>query len=151
MLCAHGNIQGEGDALKILFQPVTVPKKAQRTSKKRVYAENGSYTYTGDVLKVAGQLYDEQVEITGSDEGNATNPKFSLLKFWRDIVIPKLEELCKKHGCIIRHQEDNAGPHRETVYRNFMMDEFTKRGWIYKPQPPQAPITNTNDSIYLRI
>ena len=79
--------------------------------------------------------------------------KISLLKLYQDTIIPALEEKVvnrfSNNGtvkvCIVK-QEDNAGPHNCSTYRNEMKKIFTEKEWILFNQPPQSPITNVHDA-----
>jgi hypothetical protein len=45
-------------------------------------------------------------------------------------------------GAIVVHQEDNAGPHKEGVYTEWLQAQFDDRGWKLELQAPQGPYTN---------
>ncbi len=51
--------------------------------------------------------------------------------------------LCE--GAQVIYQEDNAGPHQEEKYTEWMAEEFNKRGWKVKLQAPQGPYCNVLD------
>jgi len=72
-------------------------------------------------------------------------PKFSLLAFWKEVLLPKLEALARKYGCVIRFQWDGAGPHTEEELVAWLRTEFGKRGWMFVFQPSQSPETNIHD------
>jgi hypothetical protein len=72
-------------------------------------------------------------------------PKFSLLAFWKEVLLPKLEVLARKYGCVIRFQWDGAGPHTEEELVAWLRTEFGKRGWMFVFQPSQSPETNIHD------
>ncbi len=44
-----------------------------------------------------------------------------------------------------RAQEDNAGPHIDKTYKDWLQGEFDRRGWKLEPQAPQGPYTNVLD------
>jgi hypothetical protein len=52
----------------------------------------------------------------------------------------------------LAHQEDNAGPHKEGKYHEWLTQEFVKRGWKLELQAPQVhtelPYTITLTRIY---
>jgi hypothetical protein len=55
-------------------------QKAKKDSYKRVYQEDGTYHYPKipeNKLRMKGEMYFESMEITGSNEGTATDPKLS--------------------------------------------------------------------------
>jgi hypothetical protein len=43
------------------------------------------------------------------------------------------------------HQEDNAEPHIDKTYKDWLQAEFDKRGWKLEHQAPQGPYTNVLD------
>jgi hypothetical protein len=77
---------------------------AERDTYKRVYATDGSGTYTypktpANRLRVKGQEYFEGMEITGSSTGKKKNPnsKYPLTEFFSD-EFQRLEELAQELG-----------------------------------------------------
>jgi hypothetical protein len=93
------------------------------------------------------------LEITGSSEGTAKSPKFSLLKnFYTDIEVPKLKELARQReaatGKRIRfaYQIDGAGPHQDKKLLTSLNEQLREINSFVFFQPSQLPITNTNDA-----
>ena len=84
-------------------------------------------------------------EVTGKSSGTTDKPKFSLLAFWKTHLLPKLEALARKYGCVMRFQWDGAGPHTEEELVAWLQAEFGKRGWMFVFQPSQSPETNIHD------
>jgi hypothetical protein len=68
-----------------------------------------------------GDLVMTDCNVTGSNYGTATKPKFPLLELWTTVLLPALEALVKPggpcEGAIVVHQEDNAGPHIDKTYK----------------------------------
>ena len=85
-------------------------------------------------------------------EGTVSNPKYSLKKFFKEIEIPRLEQLTlqlqQKYNqpVVVRYQMDSAGPHTDNNLRDFLDDEFHERNWMLVRQPPQSPLTNVKDT-----
>jgi hypothetical protein len=54
----------------------------------------------------------------------------------------ELDELVKEggpcDGAIVVHQEDNAGPHIDKTYKDWLQAEFDRRGWKLEHQAPQV-------------
>merc|ERR1711963_931543 len=73
------------------------------------------------------------------------------MKMYQDEAMGKLEDLARQiesetgKRVVVIGQEDNAGPHQNETYRAYMNTEFDKRGWQYRPQPPNSPTTNVRD------
>ena len=128
---------------------------SKKNTYRRVYTDDGTYSYPRleqNISRRQGELYFETLEITCSKEGSVSKPIYSLLNFFLDIEIPKLEELTKEitawygHRAVVRYQMDNVGPHVEEQFSMRLGEEFHQRGWMLVPQPPNSPITNKKDA-----
>ena len=79
----------EGRVVKVRMDRAGRIVATKEDSYKRVYANDGkSYTYpkiAENRLRVKGQLYFQNMEITGSKEGTEKEPKMALLPYHRDI------------------------------------------------------------------
>jgi hypothetical protein len=93
--------------------------------------------------------------ITGSNEGTAAAPKFTMLGYFKYKILPILDKMTKGpedgspageyHGYTVVLQGDNASPHAETGFKEFIGVEFEKRGWLVENQAPQSPYVNVCD------
>jgi hypothetical protein len=96
-----------------------------------------------------GDLYRVAANVTGSNTGTPTDPKFPLLQLWEVVLLPALDSMVAPGGpcagAIVVHQEDNAGPHKEGVYAEWLQAQFDERGWKLELQAPQGPYTNVLD------
>ena len=142
-------------ALKIDLQRAGGLIVADRDTFRRVYRDDGTYHYPRNPesrLRIAGQQYFQNWEITGSNEGTPTDRKFSLLKYWREELFPildkKVQQLQQEMNkqIVVRFQWDNAPPHIDDKLTKFLDAEFSIRGWLLVPQPPNSPLTNTQDA-----
>ena len=131
--------------------------EAVRDSYKRVYKDDdsGDYHYPrvpDNLLRSAGQLYFKSMEITGSNEGTDKEPKFSLLKLFKEEGLPAMDALAQQltartgKRIVIVKQWDNATPHMCKTLKKWMKKEFNQRGWELRNQPPNSPTTDTKDS-----
>jgi hypothetical protein len=77
------------------------------------------------------------------DVGTPAKPKFALKCLWEHVLIPALETLVapggKCEGAVVVLQEDNAGPHKEGKYHEWLQGEFQSRGWHLELQASQVP------------
>jgi hypothetical protein len=93
-----------------------------------------------------GDLVHQDCNVTGTDTGTPSNPKFSLKGLWEDCLLPQLDALVAADGpcagAIVCHQEDNAGPHIERQFHQWFEAEFKRRNWQLELQVPQGPYTN---------
>ena len=87
--------------------------------------------------------------VTGTDRGTASKPKFALKGLWENALFSSIGNLVKAgaryEGYTVVFQEDNAGPHQEGNYSTWLREEFKKRGWKLELQAPQGPYTNVLD------
>jgi len=132
----NNNFQLGGEAFKVLLERADAVVKAKQTSYKRQYRENGTYHYPkedSNISRRAGDEYFQNHEITGSNEGTANNPKFSLLKLWTDLIIPALDELARELSTklnnlvIIINHWDNATPHKDKTLLKFINEQCAPR------------------------
>ncbi len=61
--------------------------------------------------------------------------KITLSRLWHNVLLPEMDALVEVEvgepcceGAIVVHQEDNAGPHIEKTYKDWLQGEFDKRG-----------------------
>jgi hypothetical protein len=64
-------------------------------------------------------------------------------------LLPEMDALVQEGGpcagAIVLHQEDNAGPHIDKTYKDWLQGEFDRRGWKLEHQAPQGPYTDVLD------
>lgn len=154
-LTFRNDMTAGGEAFKLSLERVGAKLPAAKDSHKRVTHPYGSHGYPAipeNLLRRKGVLYFKNLELTGSSNGTAQSPKYSLLSFFKDKEIPKLDELCnqleEQLGCrvIVRYQLDGAGPHNDAKLNQYINHEFDRRGWLFRKQPPNSSLTNVNDT-----
>ena len=111
--------------------------------------ETGKRTSKGNPVKFnRGDRVITDCNVTGSTYGTASKPKFPLMELWTTVLFPELDALVKPGGpcdaAIVVHQEDNAGPHIDKVYKTWLQEQFDTRGW----RLPGTP--GTTGSVYER-
>ena len=81
--------------------------------------------------------------------GTADDPKFPLKAVFEKCIFPKLEKLVGPGGRHEGHrvviQGDNAGPHQDSTFLNYVTSHCTQKGWLWCPQAPQMPHMNVLD------
>ena len=92
-------------------------------------AATGKRFSKGNAVKFnRGDLVLTDCNVTGSNYGTATKPKFPLMELWATVLFPELDALVKVggpcEGAIVVHQEDNAGPHIDKVYKSWLRQQF---------------------------
>ena len=89
-----------------------------------------------------GSVIAADCNVTGTDCGTPSKPKFPLKALWEHVLIPALEALVAPEGlcagATVVHQEDNAGPHKEGNYHTWLKTEFESRGWKLELQAPHV-------------
>ena len=151
------NIENGGDAIKLAFtrcQSNKVAKKTVRESRRDPNTQR--LKYDGKVLQTKGDLYKVDCCVTGSNHGTVDSPKFPLMAYFEHNVFKALKDLVKPggryDGYTVVIQGDNAGPHNDATYLNFVKQYCTREGWHWEPQGPQMPHMNVLDlSVFLNM
>ena len=120
-----------------------------------MYRDDSSYRHPKievNLLHCEGQDYFKSCELTDSKEGTMKKPKISLLKVYKEHIIPDLEEKIVRRfnnngnrKIVIIKQEDGAGLHQDKMYLKEMQQMIDERGWILFCQPSQSPVTNVHN------
>ncbi len=80
--------------------------------------------------------------VKGFDEGTTSVPCFFLKTLWEHSLIPAIQALTAEEeacaGAQVIFQEDNAGPHIEGRYTNWVTETFAELGWRIHLQAPQG-------------
>jgi hypothetical protein len=96
-----------------------------------------------------GAPYFVDCNVTGSDEGTASDPKFALMGLFKGTIFPMVSKLVgpggKYEGYIPVFQGDNAGPHQDATFKRCVEDQCSEKGWKWEPQAPQMPHMNNLD------
>ena len=143
------SIENGGRAHKIGFYRAQSNKVAKKLVRAAVRQPDGSVQYSGEVLRRKGDLYMVDCAVTGSDPGTADSPKFPLKSLFETKTFPDIEELVgpggKFEGYTPVIQGDNAGPHAEEAFVQFVQRHCEAKGWHWEPQAPQMPHMNVLD------
>ena len=104
-------------------------------------------TFRGNPIKHhKGVPYLVDCNVSGSNPGTPSSPLFPLQSLWEHNLMGAVENLVAPggpcEGAQVVFQEDNAGPHVEGTYREWMQGEFDKRGWKIELQAPQGMCTS---------
>lgn len=96
----HNNDMTKGGcAEKVSLTRVSHMVKAKKDTYLRVYHDDCTFTYpkiAENLLRRKGQEYFEPLEINGSVEQCGKKKKFSLLKWFLDVKIPRLKSLVQQ-------------------------------------------------------
>jgi hypothetical protein len=143
------NIENDGEAMKLVFFRAQSHKIADKEQRKGVRQLNGKIKFLGEILRRKGDPYLVDCCVTGSNEGTADDPKFPLKKLFQECIFPMVTGLVgpggKYEGYIPIFQGDNAGPHEDATYKNFVEGHCTRNRWHWEPQGAQMPHINVLD------
>ncbi len=94
----------------------------RKVREQTVNRDTGKRTSKGNAVKFnRGDLVLTDCNVTGSNYGTSTKPKFPLMELWASVLLPELDALVRPggpcEGVIVVHQEDNAGPHIDKTYK----------------------------------
>lgn len=88
--------------------------------------------------------------VTKIKENNDGDLSLTVQLLWfKEIVFPAIKKLVGKGGKYEGYrpiiQGDNAGPHRDERFMNYVKDFCERMGWYWEPQGPQMPHINVLD------
>ena len=144
-----------GWGYKLLMSRAGGKVKAKKNTYKRVYNDDGTFHYPQieeNLIREKGKEYFENWEITGSREEKNGVKKFSLKKWLEEEYTPKVLALAQQiesetgKRVVIRDGWDNATPHKEKGLLTAIQERNDENGWLWKPQPPNSPLTNACDA-----
>jgi hypothetical protein len=113
------------------FQSYKVMQR--KVLQQTIDAETGKRYSKGNANKFnRGDLVLTDCNVTGSNYGTATKPKFPLMELWATVLLPEIDALVKEGGpcagTIVVHQENNAGPHIDKTYTDWLQGSSTSVG-----------------------
>ena len=125
---------------------------ARKEQREAVFADDGTHTFSGPILRRNGDVVVVDCELTGSSTGTSDRPKFSLLNLFRECVVEQVAIIVGEGGPFEGHTpiftHDNGGPHIEEGFVEYMEGVCDEKGWGWFPQSPQSPYLNPCD-LYL--
>jgi hypothetical protein len=144
------HIENGGHGIKLGFFRTHKCKIAAKTVREsRIDEATGGRKFDGEVIRNKGDAYFVDCNVTGSDEGTATDPKFALMGLFQGTIFPRVAELVgpggEYEGYVPVFQGDNAGPHQDGTFKQYVEDQCRERGWKWEPQAPQMPHMNNLD------
>ena len=118
-----------------------VPLRDVRFSTKDPVTQRTSFV--GNPIKHRkGVPYLVDCNVTGSNPGTSTVPCFPLQVLWEHSLMPAVQKLVGPggpcDGAQVIYEEDNAGPHTEAGYTQWMEEKFLGLGRRLEFQAPQG-------------
>ena len=142
-------IDNGGDGIKLGFFRAQSYKVAKRAVRQNVRQSDGSLRAIGPIIRKKGDLYLVDCAVTGDNMGTPEDPKFSLKALFEKTIFPSIGKLVERggkyEGYKVIIQGDNAGPHQEQKYLDFVNRFCEQKGWHWEPQAPQMPHMNNLD------
>ncbi len=120
-----------------------VPLRDVRFSTKTKDPVTQRTSVAGNPIKHRKEVpYLVDCNVTGSNPGISTVPRFPLQLLWEHSLMPAVQKLVGPggpcEGAQVIYQENNAGPHTETGYTQWMEETFLGLGWRLELQAPQG-------------
>ena len=144
-----GEFEAGGHGLKLGLWRCNGARVAKKQVRKSRRDDDDNLKYDGDVVRSKGDVYWIDCNVTGSDEGTSDKPKFSLKRLLEDHMFPKIAKLVGPNGEYEGYmpviQGDNAGPHKDQEYMEYVQQYCNDHGWKWEPQAPQMPHANNLD------
>jgi hypothetical protein len=95
------SVKNGGHGVKIGLYRVQAARVAQRDVCESRIDENGRCSYDGSIVRIKGNAYLVDCNVTGSDEGTSNNPKLTLMALFCDQVFPRLQSWCCPAALIV--------------------------------------------------
>jgi hypothetical protein len=145
-----GHIENGGHGIKLgFFRTQKCKIAAKQVRESRIDEATGGRKFDGKVVREKGAPYFVDCNVTGSDEGTASSPKFALMGLFKGTIFPMVSKLVgpggRYEGYIPVFQGDNAGPHQDATFKRCVEDQCSEKGWKWEPQAPQMPHMNNLD------
>jgi hypothetical protein len=112
-------------------------KTTKEVTKNKITGRNESKNNA--VKNKKGDLVLQDCNVTGTDTGTPSNPKFALKGLWEDCLLPQLDALVVEDGPCA------GAMHKEGQFHQWLETEFRRRKWQLELQAPQGPYTNILD------
>ena len=152
-----GSLENGCEVVKLPLVRAPAPKIAERAQYEAVTQPDGSIRYPNtnpdgtpkEPLRRKGESFLVDCCVTGSNEGTKKDPKCSLLLVFKETIFPAILNLVgpgkQYEDCHVIIQGDQAGPHEDGTFTQFVTNFCAEQGWTWQPQAPQMPHANVLD------
>ena len=133
---------------------------ARKQQRETVFADDGTHTFSGPILRENGDVMVVECTLTGSSRGTSDKPKFSCLALFQECVLEQVEAIVSTGGPGSKYpagpfagytpifHHDNGGGHSEANFVEVLSAVCNENDWGWYPQSPQSPYLNPCD-LYL--
>ena len=147
-----GTPENGGHGLKISLDRACCARVALKDQRKATRHADGSLHYDGELIRRKGDVYFVDANVTGSNQGTSTNPKYALKDLWEHKLFPRIDALVGPggpyEGYHVVLQQDGAGPHKEGCFDTYLNAEIEARErWQRIDQGPNGPYMNALDAV----
>ena len=152
-----GSLESGCEVVKLPLVRAQAPKIAERAQYEAASQPDGSIRYPNtnpdgtpkEPLRRKGESFLVDCCVTGSNEGTKKDPKCSLLLVFKETIFPAILNLVgpgkQYEDCHVIIQGDQAGPHEDGTFTQFVTNFCAEQGWTWQPQAPQMPHANVLD------
>ena len=147
-----GSPENGGHGIKISLDRCACARVALKDQRKATRHADGSLHYDGELVRRRGEIYFVDANVTGSNQGTSTNPKYALKDLWEAKLFPRIDAMVAEGGpyegyCVVL-QQDGAGPHKEGCFDGYLNAEIEARpNWQRIDQGPNGPYMNALDAV----
>ena len=152
-----GSLESGCEVVKLPLVRAQAPKIAERAQYEAVSQPDGSIRCPNtnpdgtpkEPLRRKGESFLVDCCVTGSNEGTKKDPKCSLLLVFKETIFPAILNLVgpgkQYEDCHVIIQGDQAGPHEDGTFTQFVTNFCAEQVWTSQPQAPQMPHANVLD------
>ena len=147
-----GTPENGGHGIKISLGRCCCCRVALKDQRKSTRHNDGSLHYDGELIRRKGDIYFVDANVTGSNRGTSTKPKFALKDLWHDKLIARIDAMVAPggpyEGYHVVLQQDGAGPHKEGDFDAYLNETIAARPkWQRIDQGPNGPYMNALDAV----
>ena len=152
-----GSLESGCEVVKLPLVRAQAPKIAERAQCEAASQPDGSIRHPNtnpdgtpkEPLRRKVESFLVDCCVTGSNEGTKKDPKCSLLLVFKETIFPAILNLVgpgkQYEDCHVIFQGDQAGPHEDGTFTQFVTNFCAEQGWTWQPQAPQMPHANVLD------
>ena len=148
----NDHILNGGEGVKVGMVRCARAHTAKKAVYKAVYDDDGKRTHPKieeNLVRAKGDIYFKDANVTATNVGTPSEPKFDLLTFFTAYLFPRLRELVGPDGPYKGHQlilqGDNAPTHADEAFIKEMKRVCEAEGWLWEPQGAHMPHANVLD------
>jgi hypothetical protein len=148
----HGTPENGGEGIKISLDRCCCARVALKDQRASTRHADNSLHYDGELIRVKGSIYMKDSNVTGSNRGTSTKPKYALKDLWEHKLLKRIDAMVARDGpypgYYVVLQQDGAGPHKEGDFSAYLNAEVASRPkWRRVDQGANGPYMNSLDAV----